>query len=177
MKFPRLTPYVPTWKNAALAVISAILLILAFPDFEFWILAWFGLVPLFVAIERERESAARSFVLGWLWGFVFFTGTCWWLTFAPINYAGFPSPLAYFLLFCLTAFVGIFPGIFAAILSILIRQKGVLRGLVEAQFVWVCIEFLRYWLTGNNWNALAYSQAFGEEAFLPLASIAGVYLI
>ena len=42
-----------------LAVLSAVLLILAFPDFEFWFLAWFGLVPLFLAIEREKESAAR----------------------------------------------------------------------------------------------------------------------
>src|SRR5688572_16877286 len=102
MKLPSLARFVPTWKNAALAILSAILLILAFPDFDLWFLAWFGLVPLFWAIEREKESALRSFILGWLWGFVFFTGTCWWLTFAPITYAGFPTVVAYLLLFCLT---------------------------------------------------------------------------
>ena len=56
MKFPRLMPYVPSWKNAALAAISSVLLILSFPDFEFWFLAWFALIPLFFAIEREKES-------------------------------------------------------------------------------------------------------------------------
>jgi len=159
MKFPRLMRLLPSWKNAALAAISAILLILSFPDFEFWFLAWFGLVPLFFSIEREKESAVRSFVLGWLWGFVFFTGTCWWLTFAPIHYAGFPTALAYFLLLCLTAVVGIFPGIFAAVLSLLLKRFGNIAFLA-APFAWVFSEFLRYWVTGNNWNAIGYSQAF-----------------
>ena len=42
-------------------------------------------VPLLIAVDREKESTARSFVCGWLFGFVFFTGTCWWLTYAPIT--------------------------------------------------------------------------------------------
>ena len=173
MKFPRVRRLLPDWKNAVLAVLSAVLLILAFPDFEFWFLAWFGLVPLFWAIEREKESVARAFVLGWLWGFVFFTGTCWWLTFAPITYAGFPWALAYFLLFCLTAVVGIFPGIFAAIHSVLLRRFGTNANLA-APFVWVFAEFLRYWLTGNNWNAVGYSQAFSGY-LVSYASIGGIY--
>ena len=147
------------WKSAALALLSAILLILAFPDFGFWFLAWIALVPLLIAIEREKESVMRSFILGWLWGFVFFTGTCWWLTFAPITYAGFPSVVAYLLLFVVTAIVGVFPGIFAAILANLLRRFGRIAHLA-APFVWVFSEFLRYWLTGNNWNAIGYSQAF-----------------
>ena len=168
--------YMPSWKNASLAVLSAVLLILAFPDFEFWSLAWFGLVPLLWAVEREKGAVARSFLLGWLWGFIFFTGTCWWLTFAPITYAGFPWPVAYLLLFCLTAIVGIFPGIFSAILAVLLKRYGGVA-ILAAPFVWVFSEFLRYWLTGNNWNAIAYSQAFsGRSSILELASFGGVYL-
>ena len=49
MKFPRIARVLPSWKNALLAILSAILLILAFPDFEYWFLAWFGLVPLLLA--------------------------------------------------------------------------------------------------------------------------------
>ncbi|MEP7148274.1 MAG: apolipoprotein N-acyltransferase [Acidobacteriota bacterium] len=172
MKLPSLKRCLPSWKNAALSILSAVLLILAFPDFEYWFLAWLGLVPLFWAIEREKESSARSFVLGWLWGFVFFTGTCWWLTFAPIHYAGFPWPVAYFLLLCLTAVVGIFPGIFAAMFSVLLKRFGNIA-LLAAPFVWVFSEFLRYWLTGNNWNAIGYSQAFVEilHAWAPVGGI------
>src|SRR5687767_5357614 len=105
--------------SAVLAIISAVLLILAFPDFDFWFLAWIALVPLFFALEREKDSALKSFLTGWTFGVTFFFGTCWWLTFAPITYAGLPAPLVYFFMLCAAAIVGVFPGIFGALISVL----------------------------------------------------------
>ena len=175
MKWPRLNQYLPSLKNSALAILSAVVLVFAFPDFEFWFLAWFGLVPLLWAIERESESPAASFALGWLWGFVFFSGTCWWLTFAPITYAGFPWPIAYFLLFCVTGIVGIFPGLFALVLSVLFRQFGNIA-ILAAPFVWVLSEFLRYWITGNNWNAVGYSQALAGTHEASVFSLAALFI-
>src|SRR5687767_15076210 len=175
MKIPRPSDILPEWKNAALAVMSSILLTLAFPDFEFWFLAWFALIPLFWAVDREKQSVVRSFVLGWLFGFCFFAATCWWLTFAPITYAGFPSPVAYLLLFCVTAIVGIFPGIFAAIFSVLLKRFGNVA-ILAAPYVWVFTELLRYWVTGNNWNAIGYSEAFAN-IFLFFAGFGGVALV
>lgn len=175
MKLKSVNRLFPSWKNAALAVLSAILLVLSFPDFEFWFFAWVGLVPLLWAVEREKESAAKSFVLGWIFGVVFFFGTCWWLTFAPINYAAFPPILAYILLLFVTAVAGIFPGIFAALLGFLLKRFGSIA-IAAAPFIWVFTEFLRYWMTGNNWNALGYSQAFGRSSLLELASFGGIYL-
>jgi apolipoprotein N-acyltransferase len=175
MKFPSLTRLLPSWKNAALAVLSAVLLVLAFPDFEFWFLAWFALVPLMWAVEREKESPAKSFVLGWIFGTIFFYGTCWWLTFAPIAYAGFPPVLAYVLLFFVTLIAGVFPGIFASLLGFSLKRFGSIA-LLAAPFIWVFTEFLRYWLTGNNWNAIGYSQAF-SLLLRPSAIFGGVYLV
>ncbi len=150
---------IPGWQSALLALLAAVLLILAFPDFEYWLLAWFALVPLMWAVEREKESVPKSVVIGWIFGTTFFFGTCWWLTFAPIHYAAFPWPLAYFLILIACAGAGIFPGIFAALLAAMLRRFGS-WALLAAPFVWVSSEFLRYWLTGNNWNAVGYSQAF-----------------
>jgi apolipoprotein N-acyltransferase len=175
MSFPRLTRFLPNWTNALFSIASAILLILAFPDFEYWFLAWFALVPLFWAIESEKASAAKSFVLGWLFGTIFFFGTCWWLTFAPITYASFPPTLAYFLMLCVAVMVGIFPAIFAAIFSILLKRFGSVA-ILSAPFIWVFTEFLRYWLTGNNWNAIGYSQAFGGVG-VAYASLGGIYVV
>ena len=175
MKLPSPTRLLPSWQNAALAVLSAVLLILAFPDFEFSFLAWFALVPLLWAVEREKGSLAKSFFTGWLFGVVFFFGTCWWLTFAPITYAGFPWWLAYFLLLVVTAIVGIFPGIFAGLMSAFLERFGNIT-ILAAPFVWVFTEFLRYWLTGNNWNALGYAAAFDSGSGLKLAASGGVYL-
>src|SRR5205809_3340743 len=117
MKFGFVKKILPSWQNGLLAILAAVVLILAFPDFEYWFLAWFALVPLMWAVGREKASTVKSFVLGWVFGTIFFFGSCWWLTYAPIHYAGFPSVLAYFLLFCVTGITGLFPAIFAGILS------------------------------------------------------------
>ncbi|HEV8593663.1 MAG TPA: hypothetical protein VGQ55_16280, partial [Pyrinomonadaceae bacterium] len=114
----------PGWKSVLLAVLSAVLLILAFPDFEWWFLAWFGLIPLLRAIELEKQRPECGLALGWIWGVVFFTGTCWWLTFAPITYAGFPWSLAYFLLLVVTSIVAIFPALFGLVLAVLLKRFG-----------------------------------------------------
>jgi apolipoprotein N-acyltransferase len=174
MKFPWIARVIPSWKNAILAIFSAILLILAFPDFEYWFLAWFALVPLLIAVEREKGSSGRSFVLGWLWGVVFFFGTCWWLTYAPIHFAAFPWPLAYFLLFWVVAVAAIFPALFAAITRVLLRRFGS-WAFFAVPFVWVTTEFARYWITGNNWNAIGYSQ-FTNDKIAAYAAYGGIEL-
>ncbi|MBX3293951.1 MAG: apolipoprotein N-acyltransferase [Acidobacteria bacterium] len=163
----------PSWKNALLSLLAAGMLILAFPDFDWWWMAWIALVPLMCAVEREG-SVGRSFLLGWLFGTVFFFGTCWWLTYAPIHYASIPWPVAYLLILVACIGAGVFPGIFAAILSHLLKRFGS-WAFLAAPFVWVFTEFLRYWLTGNNWNAVGYSQAFNGRSLEP-AAYGGVLL-
>ena len=164
----------PRWQNALLALLGAGLLILAFPDFEWWWTAWFALVPLMWAVEREGK-AMPAFMLGWLFGTAYFFGTCWWLTYAPIHYAGVPVWLAYLLIIVACILTGLFPALFCAILSRLLQRFGS-WAFLAAPFVWVFTEFARYWLTGNDWNAIGYSQA---PVFLLrlLASTGGVLLV
>ncbi len=156
-------------------MLAGVLLILAFPDFDLWFLAWFALLPLLFAIERQKHCVHACFILGWIFGVVFFSGTCWWLTYAPITYAAFPPLLAYFLLFCVTAVAAIFPALFAAIMSLFLGRFGTWSFLL-APFVWVFTEFLRYWITGNNWNAIGYAQAV-EPGMIKTASVGGVLIV
>lgn len=165
----------PSPLNVFLAILSAILLILAFPGFEFWFCAWFALIPLFFAVYREKNSALASFIVGWVFGVIFFFGTCWWLTFAPITYAKFPAALAYFLLFCATLIVGLFPAFFCFLFSISLKKLGT-YAIFSAPFLWTAFEFLRFWTTGNNWNAIAYSQAFNSD-LIQSAKFGGIYLL
>ncbi len=162
MQLGRLRDKLPAWKSLLLAVIAAVMLILAFPDFEFWFLAWFALIPLMAAIAREKDSIFRSAVCGWLFGVVFFLGTGWWLTFAPITYAAFPALLAYFLLLIVCMIVAVFPAAFTGIMALLLRRFGPVA-MLSVPFVWVSTEFARYWITGNNWNAIGYTQAFTDR--------------
>jgi len=175
MRFSAAKAKLPSVANIFLAAVSAVLLTLAFPDFDWWFLAWLALVPLLFAIEREKQSIIKSFVLGWIFGICFFFGTCWWLTFAPITYGGVPTFIAYFLLFGATLIVGFFSAIFSTVFSFLLKRFGS-YAILFAPFLWTATEFLRFNLTGNNWNALGYSQAFRPQ-LIQTANIGGVYLI
>lgn len=175
MNRPDFRRMLPSWKNVLLALLSAILLILAFPDVEIWFLAGIALVPLMWSIERQKNSVAAASVLGWIFGVTFFFGTCWWLAYAPIHYAEFPAIVAYLLVFGAAAGAALFPAIFAGAVAVILRRFGY-AGFLTAPFVWVFAEFLRYWITGNNWNGLGYSQ-FNNEGVLEYASIGGVYLV
>ena len=167
----------PRWPETLLSLLSAVLLILSFPDFEWSFLAWFAFVPLFIAIERNKDSTAKSFWLGLLNGTIFFYASCWWLTYAPINYGGIPTPIVFFLLIPATLGAGVFTGIFTVILAHLLSKFGHLAFLA-APFVWTTCEFLRLLTTGNAWNALGYSQAFtGGGVFIKPAAVGGVFLI
>lgn len=175
MKLSGIKRFLPDRVSTTLALVSALLLIVAFPDFEYWWAAWFAALPLIWAARRDKDSPPRAFVAGWLCGVVFFFGAFWWLTFAPINYAGFPPAAAYFLLLMVSMAVAVFPAVFSAMLAAAVRRFGD-NALLAAPFVWVFTEFLRYWLTGNNWNAIGYSQAFARWP-VSYASIGGIYLV
>jgi apolipoprotein N-acyltransferase len=167
--------FLPSFSNLLWAVNSAILLVFAFPDYDFWFLAYVALIPLFYAIEQEKQSTAKSFVLGWIWGICFFFGSCWWIAFPMKTYAGIPSVIAYAMALCVMIIVGLFPAIFAAIFAKLLKRFGN-WAVLFAPFIWVFTEFLRFWLTGNNWNAIGYSQVNNQLA-LRFASIGGVLLV
>ncbi len=165
----------PAWQSLVLGLVAAVMLIAAFPDFDIRIMAWLAIIPLLMAVEREKASRGRAFIVGWVFGLVFFFGTCWWLTHAPITYAGFPPLLAYFLLFVVCSIVAFFSGIFAELMAVLLRRLNT-AGVLAAPFVWTAAELLRYLVTGNNWNALGYSQAF-TPFVLPFAAVGGVMMV
>jgi apolipoprotein N-acyltransferase len=170
----RLRACVPARSHAALAALSAFLLVLSFPDFNLWPLAWVGLVPLLVAVVRAG-GARRAFVLGWLAGALFFYGSCWWLTHSMIHYGGLPRPLAYALLVPVVVIVGLFPAAFAWTLAHLCARWGV-YALLAAPPLWAASEWARLGATGQLWNAVGYSQAF-HPALIQTATWGGVYAV
>jgi apolipoprotein N-acyltransferase len=167
--------FLPSLSNLLWAINSAILLVFSFPDYDLWFLAYIALIPLFYAIEQEKQSTAKSFVLGWIWGICFFFGSCWWIAFPMKTYAGIPSVVAYAMALCVTIIVGLFPAVFAAIFAKSLNRFGT-WAILFTPFIWVFTEFLRFWLTGNNWNAIGYSQAFHTTLFIRFAKIGGVLL-
>jgi apolipoprotein N-acyltransferase len=165
----------PTLAEVGLAVVSAALLILSFPDFNLWPLAWVGLVPLLAAIARRPQDGLRAFLIGWIAGTLFFYGSCYWLTYAMVRYGGIPSPIAYTLLTPGALVVGLFPGLFCLALARVVSRWGV-RALFVAPLMWTALEWARLGVTGQLWNAIGYSQAYVPQ-LIQAARWGGVYLV
>lgn len=163
-----------TLREWGLTALSTGFLILSFPNFESYLLAWIGLVPLLIVIAR-RPSPFRALIFGWAMGTVFFYVTCYWLTYSMIHYGGLPTIVAYLLLIPGAVVIGIFPGLFAFILAIVIRRWGLLA-LAFAPVFWPALEWARLGVTGQLWNALGYSQAYNHLLILP-ARWGGVYAV
>ena len=165
---------IPSAGEASLVAGSALLTVLAFPDFELWFLAWISLAPLLIVITKSRTTS-RAFVSGWLWGIIFFYGTCWWLTYPMIHFAGIGAWLAYPLLLLPVILGGLFAALFAGLLARAVRRFGDFA-LLLAPLIWVATEWFRYAVTGQLWNALGYSQAF-HPLLIQTARWGGVYLV
>src|ERR1700738_2581484 len=164
----------PTLAEVSLVIPSALLLILSFPNFDIGPLAWIAMVPFLVVAARPLKTA-RALLLGWLWGIVFFYGTCWWLTYPMIHYARISVWLAYPLLLIPIALAAVFPALFTLLLSRLVVRFG-LGGIMVAPLIWVSSEWARYAVTGQLWNALGYSQAF-NPLLIQSARWGGVYAV
>lgn len=164
----------PTRGELGLAVLSALLLVLAFPDFGVWPLAWVGLVPLLYSVAR-RPHAGRALLLGWTTGTLFFYASCYWLTYPMIHYAGIPAWLAYPLLVPAALAGGFFPALAATVLARLCARWGA-RALFVVPAVWVAFEWARLGVVGQLWNAVGYSQA-DAPALIQAARFGGVYAV
>jgi apolipoprotein N-acyltransferase len=164
----------PSLREFGLTSSSAVLLVLSFPNFDLWWLAWIGLAPLLFAVATTSRKRT-AFLLGLIWGAIFFYGTCWWLTHPMIHYAGVAPWLAYPLLLLPVIFVSVFPAVTCAAVSRLVSRFGP-SALLAAPLVWVAFDWLRRAITGLDWNTLGYSQAF-HPSFIYPATWGGVYAV
>jgi apolipoprotein N-acyltransferase len=164
----------PTFAESSLAIASALFLVLSFPNFDLWWLAWIGMVPLLVVIARAPKTG-RAFFLGWFWAIVFFYGSCWWLTYPMIHYGHLHAWLAYPLLLLPVVLVALFPAMACAGIARIASRFGP-AAFFAAPLIWVSFEWLRYEVTGQLWNALGYSQAF-HPLLIQTARWGGVYAV
>lgn len=165
---------VPTLAECGIALIAASALILSFPNFNLWFLAWVGFVPVLLLVAR-RPAPWQAFFLGCLFGAVFFYGTCYWLTYSMINFGGFAAWQAFAMLIPGAFVLGIFPALVAMILARSIRKWGSVA-LLLAPIVWAAMEWSRLGITSQLWNAIGYSQAYHPLLIQP-ARLGGVYAV
>jgi len=148
-------------RSAALIVLSAVLLVLSFPGYNYYFLAWFAFVPLFFAIENQKASGA--FRLTYLAGVIFFLGTVYWLMHVTL-----PGMVVVVL------YLALYIGLFGLLITPRLR-KNCYKTLFFIPSAWVAVELVRsHFLTGFGWNLLGYSQA-PFRPIIQIADITGAY--
>jgi apolipoprotein N-acyltransferase len=132
-----------------LSLMSAAMLVAAFPSFSQPALAWVGLVPLLILLRHSTPRVA--FFWSWLAGTLYFLGSIWWLT--HVTVVGWVI---------LCVYLGLFFGLFGWVLTkseIWRDGPGFGRRIVFAAGLWTMLEFARtHLLSGFGWNLLSYSQ-------------------
>ena len=139
-------------------------------------LCWVALAPLLVALLDGRVHRVRDgALLGYLCGFIWYLGTCYWIFETMHLYGGLPEPVAagILLLFCL--YLGLYHAVFGAAVALL-RRRGAGRQatLLLAPVVWVAVELLRARVTGFPWDLLGVAQV-DNPVLRRLAPWTGVY--
>jgi apolipoprotein N-acyltransferase len=169
----------------AAAVLSAGLLELPFPiagPMPPWrsIFAWFGLAPLLWAILHPAVVSSprplrRAFLLGYLCGFLWYCGNCYWVRDTMMKYGDMPPMAPTLLMIGFSAVLGLYFGLFGLAMMLVRRATGDVRwALAVAPFLWVALELAAARITSVPWDQLGYSQV--DNSFVnQLAPWTGVY--
>ena len=150
-----------TWPKVALTVLSAFLLYAAFPPFDLGPLAWFALVPLFLALTQVRPAGGVA--LGLIFGIVFMG-----------LYASFMLDYGFIAWFAGVAFEALFFGVFGLAAAMCNRTAHpALRALATAG-AWTLVEMLRGGIGGLGFTIgdLGYTQ-HDQLPMLQAASMIG----
>jgi apolipoprotein N-acyltransferase len=145
---------------------------LALPPYDWSVLGWVALVPLFLVV-RDRQ-AGWAFRYGMIYGAVCAWTVGWWIAQAGSRYFGMPFPLAVLAasLFAIVVWGTAF-GLAAAGAAALLRSNSRWDRLAVPA-VWVAAELLRGRLMGQTWALLGYTQ-HEHVGLLQIASVTGVY--
>lgn len=172
-----------------LVLVSAVMQVLVFPLPGFYLLCWFALTPLIVALLRARpagelqfEGAPRlrpaspwqGFLLAYVCGIFWYAGTCYWIYDTMRHYGGLSAPVAVLVLLLFCCYLGLYHGLFGLLVALLARGRDDRRALILAPFLWVAVELARTRITGFPWNLLGIAQV-DNIALSRIATWTGVY--
>jgi len=148
------------------ALVSGILLFAAFPSYNFSLLAWIALVPLFLVLVRSKPRF--SFVLSFFFGVVFYTGFFFWM-FELRRYSILHHAVLGVYLCPLT-------GGFGWMVSHIAKKRGAPTALFAAPFLWITQEYIRSNLSFLSlpFALLAHSQ-YQSPLIIQITNITGTY--
>src|SRR3984957_21146299 len=168
----------------AMAVLSGILQVLPFPiagPTPIWRTAfcWIALLPLLWALLGNNKTGNpltvfQGTLLGYVCGFIWYLGNCYWIYQTMYLYGGLDKPIAagILILFCL--YLGLYHALFGTLVSTFHRRFGRQTTLLLVPFAWVAVELARARITSLPWDLLGIAQV-DNPLLTRLAPITGAY--
>ncbi len=136
---------------------TAVLLLLSFPKWDQFYLAWFSLLPLFIFCSDRHLSRKNLFWGGLATGIIFF-----FFLYAYMIYSldfFFPRYFGILIVVVSALYSALFLGIFALGFAYFYKQKRPLLLVLSVPALWVVLEYLRsLGLLGHTGGYLGYSQ-------------------
>jgi apolipoprotein N-acyltransferase len=112
--------------------------------------------------------------LGYLCGFLWYLGNCYWIYQTMYLYGALAKPIAagILILFCL--YLGLYHALFGALIVAFRRRFGRQAALLLVPFAWIAVELARARITGLPWDLLGTAQV-DNPLLTRLAPFTGVY--
>ena len=168
----------------AMAVFSGALQVLPFPiagPTPLWRTAfcWIALLPLLAALlgnDKQGNPLTRvqGAALGYVCGFIWYLGNCYWVYQTMYLYGGLPKPIAVGILILFCLYLGLYHALFGTLLAAFRIRFGRQTALLLVPFAWVAVELARARITGLPWDLLGVAQV-DSPVLTRLAPITGVY--
>jgi apolipoprotein N-acyltransferase len=141
------------------AVLSGVLLSLAYPPVSIGPLAFVALVPLVATLYRSPRGSSMLFRVGYLFGVAFFLSHLWWVAHLSSDSSITMPWLMVPAVIALVAYLAVYPALFCLLLGVLGRNRPFLFVLLGPA-LWMILEWLRSsGELGFPWAALGYSLA------------------
>jgi apolipoprotein N-acyltransferase len=168
----------------AMAALSGILQVLPFPiagPAPIWRTAfcWIALLPLLWALLGNNKTGnpltvVQGTLLGYVCGFIWYLGNCYWIYQTMYLYGGLPKPVAAAILILFCLYLGLYHALFGTLVSTFHRRFSRQSTLLLVPFAWVAVELARARITGLPWDLLGISQV-DNPLLTRLAPITGAY--
>ncbi len=153
------------------AIFSGLILIPAYPPFEFGFLAWLALIPLIYCVFRLPP--AKAFAAGFLFALPFNLYLNHYLGKVLFPHLGFTLGLA--AMIALVIYLSLFYGFFALAASFISRQNKPWFTLPAVPAIWLTVEYTRsLGFMAYNVGYLGYSQ-WSYPALLGIAALYGYW--